>query len=71
MPIEDLTNLTRLPDKEKAQMASGQESHWVIASPTFFHLCATRPPEICVNLGSKHIHAASSNFAQYVDNLFH
>ena len=25
-----------------------------------FHLCVTRPPEMCDNLGVKHIHAASS-----------
>ena len=38
--------LTRLPSKAKAQMASGQRSHWLIESPTFCHLRVTRPPEI-------------------------
>ena len=33
------------------------------------HLLITRPPEICVNLIFKHIHAASSYTS--VDNLFH
>ena len=28
-------HLTRLPSKTKAQMASGQGSHWLIESPTF------------------------------------
>ena len=30
----DLIFLTRLPPKAKAQMASGQGSHWLIESPT-------------------------------------
>ena len=33
--------------------------HWLIVSRTLFHLCVTRPPEICVNFVFKHIHAAS------------
>ena len=41
-------------------MANGQLSHWRIESPTLFHLCVPRPPEICVNLVFKYIHAASS-----------
>ena len=32
-----------------------------------FNLCVIRPPEICVNLVFKHIHAVT----QSVDNLFH
>ena len=51
-----MRDLTRLPSKAKAQMASGQGSHWLIESPTYFHLCVTRCPEICVNLVFKHIH---------------
>ena len=39
--------------KAKFQVASGPGSHWLIDSP------ATRPPDICVNLVLKHIHAAS------------
>ena len=58
---KDLTrDLIRLPSKAKAQKASGQGSHWHMESPKFFHLHVTRPPEICVNLVFKHIHAASS-----------
>ena len=49
----------RLLSKAKTQMASGQGSHWFIESPEMFHLCVTRPPEICVNLVFKYIHAAS------------
>ena len=52
-------DLTRLPSKAKAQMASGQGSHWLIKSPTFF-ICVILLPEVCVNLVLKHIHAASS-----------
>ena len=52
-------NLTRLPCKAKAQMTSGQGSHWLIESPAMYHLCVTRPPEICVNLVFKHIHVVS------------
>ena len=37
-------------------MASGQGSHWLIESPKMF----IYPPEICVNLVFKNIHAASS-----------
>ena len=49
------------PDgKWTKKMASGQGSHWLIESPTIFYQCVTRPPEICVNLVFKHIHAASS-----------
>ena len=51
---------SRLPSTTKAQMASGQGSHWLIKSPAIFHLCVTCPPEICVNFVFKHIHAASS-----------
>ena len=37
-----------------------------------FYLCVIRPPEICVNLVFKHIHAASSyticrSFVPFVD----
>ena len=62
-------DLTRLPPKAKAHTASGQGRHWLIESPTCFHLYVTRPSEICVNLFFKHIHAAS--IYQYVDNLYH
>ena len=54
-----LSYLTRLPSKAKAQMASGQGSHWLIESLKCFHLCVTRPPEMCQPC-SKHILAASS-----------
>ena len=39
-------DFTRLSSTAKVQMASGQGSHLFIESPTRFHLCVTRPPEI-------------------------
>ena len=51
--------LTKMLSKAKAQMARGQGNKWLIDSPKCFHLCVTRPPEICVNLVFKHIHAAT------------
>ena len=33
--FQDKQDLTRLTSKAKAQMASGQGSHWFIESPTF------------------------------------
>ena len=53
-------DLTILPSKTKAQMASGQGSHWLIERPTMFNLFVTRPPEIYGNVVFKHIHAVSS-----------
>ena len=45
------------------KMASGQGSHWLIESPTIFHLifplCVTHPSEIFVNFVFKHIHPGS------------
>ena len=55
IPYQDLT---RLPSKAKAQMASGQRNHWLIDSPSIVHLCVTRPPGIFINFIFKHIHAA-------------
>ena len=49
-------DLTRLPSKAKAQMTSGQGSHWLIESSTMFHLYF-----IYMLLA----------FTQSVDNLFH
>ena len=43
-------DLIRLPAKAKAQIPE---------SNICFHLCVIRPPEICVNLVFKHIHATS------------
>ena len=42
-------------------MASGQGIHWLIESPTCFHVCVARPPEICIILVFKHIHAATQS----------
>ena len=38
-------------------------------STRILHFFATHPPEIFVNVVSKHIHAAGS-YTQYVDDLF-
>ena len=56
----DLTRYKSLPSKPKAHVASGQGSHWLIESPKQFYFCVICPPEICVNLVLKHIHADSS-----------
>ena len=37
-----LFDLTRLPSKPKAQMASGQGSQWLIEIPTILHQCVTQ-----------------------------
>ena len=42
-------SLTRLPSKVKAQMASGQGNHWLMESPTIFHIYVACPPAIFVS----------------------
>ena len=49
-------DLISLPSKAIAQLASGQGSHWLIESPTIFHLCVIRPPEIFIDFIFKHVH---------------
>ena len=56
----DCLRLTRF-----AIHAKGPEGKWTrkplaYRESNIFNLCVTRPPEICVNLVFKHIHAASS-----------
>ena len=65
--ISVIQDLTRLLSNANAQMTSEEGSHWLIESPTMFHILITRPPEICVNLVFKHIHATISYFL--VSNL--
>ena len=57
----------------KFQMASGQGSHWLIESPTIFHLCVARPCQISVNCMFKHIHTTSINTIiwQFVPFIYH
>ena len=52
-----------------AIQCKGRDGKWtrkLTESPTFFHVCVTSPPDICVNLVFEHIQAASKS----VNNLF-
>ena len=62
-------DLTRLPSKAKAQMTSGQGSHWLIEIPTSFHLHVSRPPDIFVNPVLNIFTLLA--FTKTVDNLIH
>ena len=57
----------------KFQKASGQGSHWLIESPTIFHVCIARPYQISVNSIFKHIHNTSINTIiwQFVPFIYH
>ena len=58
----------------KFQMASEQESHWLIETPTIFSsICVARPYQIYVDPIFKHIHTTSSNTIiwQFVPFIYH
>ena len=74
LPIDDLITATELDLTRFAIQAKGPDGKWTRKPLAYresnnVHLLITRPPEICVNLVFKHIHAASENECFLMSNL--